>query len=626
MTARNPRPAPAVSLTVLALSIALAACGSVAPTPSGPPDAPTNVSTAPGPGYVTVAWDHPGARVSHFVVQREDVDTGETTQLALRSVEVGAAQRRYHDLDAELGVTYAYGVVAVGEEGASEPARGGDARIEPGVDLLVGTNDRRYDDGIGTAFVVYYVLPSDVLTDPDASVQVTIGGPAGWNDGGAVEFGLGPSSPGRTDGFSLVSRNTVDAVAGTYALAVTVTRDGAAETYTAEATLTDASFKLGPATDVVVDVTPAGGVAVSWSPPSGTLSSVVSLWRGDYERLVATHRFVAGTSYVFEGVALDDGVHQVEVAPVNVDLSGYPIKTEPFGLAYDAKAFAVGDIASPACTAPDQRVAVPDGALDAAIRTRLATPSGDLTCTDLALLGWLVADEAGIATLEGLQYATNLSYLSLWGNDVSDLTPLAGLTGLTGLNVDRNPLDGTDALAGLVELTYLSVGGTGITDLGVVAAMTELELLYAWSNAIDDLSPLAGLERLELVDVSDNQLSDVAPVATLASLRRLVVSWNPLVDVSPVAGLTDLRELRLAGVGLVDAAFVAELASLEVLDLGHNELTSLVPLVQAAGLRAGSFVEARHNRLDLDDPAVQASIQALLDRGVTLAYEPQSEE
>lgn len=604
----------------------LAACAT-GPVPAGPPDAPRNVTTVPGPGYVVVSWEHDGTGVSSFLVERTGGAVGSVARstVAPSTVdEVGAEARSFVDLDVEPEAAYAYTVTAVGPRGPSETvaAAGGTVTVAMGVDLMVGTNDRRYDDGTGTIFIVYYVFPRSVQDDPTATFHVTIEGPAGWNSGDAITFSLAAGGASRTNGWGFLSRNTVDAVAGAYTVTVDVVRPAGTETFSASTELIEPNFQLGGPTEMSVSVG-VDSVDAAWTPPAGTRSHIVSLWRGAYGSIVGTFEIIGGTAaHTFIGVALDDGLHQVEIAPLNVDLTTYPIRVEPFGLSYDVRPFMVGDAVSPLCSSADEVVAIADTALEAAVRSAIGATAGPLTCSDLAVLTSLEARDAGITSIEGIEYANHLTFLGLSGNAVSDLAPLSGLVALTGLNLDLNPIPGIDALEDLINLRYLSIGGTPTSDLTVVAGMAELELLYAWETLPTDLDALAGLANLELLDVGSGQVTDIGAVAQLPSLERLLLGSNPIADLTPLDGLTNLRELDLSGVGVDEISFLGAYTQLAFLRLDDNDLTSITPLAENLTL-ADAVVLVRNNLLDLTDQAVLDDIAALIARGVDLEYEPQ---
>lgn len=129
----------------IATVVALGACGDGGTGGADtPPAAPSNVTATPGPGYVDVSWDHDGERLTGFVIERRELDAATTTaentspmvvpQLlaapaavaTLESVEVGsvdAEARSFRDDSVETGVSYRYGVRAIGAGGTSSALR-----------------------------------------------------------------------------------------------------------------------------------------------------------------------------------------------------------------------------------------------------------------------------------------------------------------------------------------------------------------------------------------------------------------------------------------------------------------------------------------------------------------------
>ena len=164
--------------------------------------------------------------------------------------------------------------------------------------------------------------------------------------------------------------------------------------------------------------------------------------------------------------------------------------------------------------------------------------------------------------------------LSLWGNRISDLSPLSTLTGLNGLN-----------LAG---------------------------------NAIADLSPLAGLTRLTSLNLGGNEISDLSPLAGLVSLTELKLYDNRIVDLSPLAGLIGLTELSLRGNEVEDVAPLADLANLKVLLLADNRIADISPLLDNPGLAEGDRVDLANNPLDM--ASVDTHAATLSARGIEVQH------
>ena len=93
-------------------------------------------------------------------------------------------------------------------------------------------------------------------------------------------------------------------------------------------------------------------------------------------------------------------------------------------------------------------VLFPDAGLDAAIREALGKAVQDkITTKELAKFVELDCYRCGIQDLTGLEYVTNLTFLKLHSNQISDVSPLASLTNLTELYLTGNPLDLNDIQA-----------------------------------------------------------------------------------------------------------------------------------------------------------------------------------
>ena len=171
-----------------------------------------------------------------------------------------------------------------------------------------------------------------------------------------------------------------------------------------------------------------------------------------------------------------------------------------------------------------QPVHFPDPNLRVAIRDALNQPDGvPLNVQRMRQLTRLdVPPDSQIRDLAGLEYATNLTYLALGGNEITDLTPIAGL----------------------VKLRFLSVWGSPISDLSPITNLTELTRLYlGYCRTIADITPLANLTNLGFLQLRGNRIVDVTPLANLANLSELLLDNNRIVDATPLANLTRLESL-----------------------------------------------------------------------------------
>ncbi|MDE2888407.1 MAG: hypothetical protein OXR72_09325 [Gemmatimonadota bacterium] len=103
-------------------------------------------------------------------------------------------------------------------------------------------------------------------------------------------------------------------------------------------------------------------------------------------------------------------------------------------------------------------VTIPDANLRAFIEASLGKSSGaPITEAEMATLDSLDGDNAGISAVAGLETAVNLTYLSLNGNDIEDISALSGLIGLRVLILRANRI--SDILP-LVANTGLGNGDT----------------------------------------------------------------------------------------------------------------------------------------------------------------------
>ncbi|MFC2083414.1 leucine-rich repeat domain-containing protein, partial [Candidatus Bipolaricaulota bacterium] len=232
---------------------------------------------------------------------------------------------------------------------------------------------------------------------------------------------------------------------------------------------------------------------------------------------------------------------------------------------------------------------VPDPGLEAAIRDKIGKPTGDLTQADLeAMTGTLTAYELGISNLEGIQYCTGLTNLNLRTNSIpdADLSLLSGLTGLTYLNLSQN----------------------GLTNIGPLSGLSNLTSLYLTGNTISNVSPLSGLSSLDgVLALNNNNITNIAPLAGLTALLEggwsLDLRFNAVNDLSPLSGIGGPRYLYLSG----------------------NNIADISPLSELSKVAVENIVLLDRNSLDITCPTGPARqlIQTLLDRGISVDWEPQ---
>ena len=242
---------------------------------------------------------------------------------------------------------------------------------------------------------------------------------------------------------------------------------------------------------------------------------------------------------------------------------------------------------------PGAFVRIPDPNLRAAIAEALGkNPNAPITVEEmerLRKLGDPNAPDKGIQDLTGLQFATNLDRLVLgwWGgkgNQVSDLSPIAGLINLRRLFLHNNPVSDISPLRGLKNLTELSITHTLVSDISPVKGLTNLTWLEADHTLVTDLSPVAGLINLERLEFANKNLSDISPIAGLINLKRIHCWGHAISDISPLVGLTKLERINFCGGNISDLTPLASLTSLKELYLAGEEISDISPIAGLTGL------------------------------------------
>jgi len=137
--------------------------------------------------------------------------------------------------------------------------------------------------------------------------------------------------------------------------------------------------------------------------------------------------------------------------------------------------------------------------------------------------------------------------LTISGNDITDLSPLATLTKVGNLQISNNPLLAN--LNGLENLEtseggFVIIQNESLTDLTGLSGLKESTgFTYILNNS--SLATLDGLENLETVETfyldSNPILSDISAVSNLQELNNLQIIGNPLItNVDPFINITTI--------------------------------------------------------------------------------------
>ena len=168
-------------------------------------------------------------------------------------------------------------------------------------------------------------------------------------------------------------------------------------------------------------------------------------------------------------------------------------------------------------------VIFPDKALESAVRAEIGKPFGMLTQADLIQVRSLDGRSLNIRDLSGIEYCTNLEWLDLDTNLISDITPLEQL------GRPENPFDS--------PLYYLNLDSNQVTYIGPLAGLLNLRGVSLFANQIADLGPLVtnaqngGLGAGDYIILDQSTMNDEAlnvdiPLLTSYNIN-IILGENP---------------------------------------------------------------------------------------------------
>lgn len=200
-------------------------------------------------------------------------------------------------------------------------------------------------------------------------------------------------------------------------------------------------------------------------------------------------------------------------------------------------------------------------------------------------------DMAGAIELIHTLEPQSLKLLTDW-NDISFIGILTNLEELT-LGLYGQTVSDLTPLHGLPKLNRLVLCRTKVADLNQLKGLSGLEQLEFESTKITDLKFLDGLSKIrELSLVDEESLADLTPLKGLSELRKLSIQNVPVTDLTPLKGLPELCALRLSHTKVSDLTPLKELPKLERLYLDDAEGMDLSPLKGTSiSIIIGKFTE-----------------------------------
>lgn len=184
---------------------------------------------------------------------------------------------------------------------------------------------------------------------------------------------------------------------------------------------------------------------------------------------------------------------------------------------------------------------VEDLALDPSNAMDLSPLSG---LTTLKVLG---LNCASVVDLEPLGQLKGLERLVISHARAPELAFLANLDMLQAFELLASTDVDLDKLVQYApQLTTLSLYDCGVTKITPLGSLSQLRSLSVYHNLVDDVSPLKSLTGLEGLNLNNNCIEDITPLAGLVNLLELDLSENQIRDMSALAGMRKLEYLDLS--------------------------------------------------------------------------------
>jgi len=175
----------------------------------------------------------------------------------------------------------------------------------------------------------------------------------------------------------------------------------------------------------------------------------------------------------------------------------------------------------------------PNPNLEAAVREVIKIPSGPIDKSSLARVTVLQVTNEGIDKINGLEQCSNLRFLNLGSNRITDISPLADLMNLKVLQLDSNRITDISPLANLTGLTSLLITNNQITDITPLANLTNLTMLWLNNNRVTDILPLVdnrGFGKEDKIYIQGNPLNGASCYGYIPMLkgRGVIVEHDSL--------------------------------------------------------------------------------------------------
>jgi len=200
-----------------------------------------------------------------------------------------------------------------------------------------------------------------------------------------------------------------------------------------------------------------------------------------------------------------------------------------------------------------------------------------------------------LKTITPIEEATNLKFVILNQNELTDVSSLKNLLKLEAVQMAKNKIKSIDFVKSLPSLTVLDAAQNAILDLSPLIGAIQLEELTLTSQSgtkrlgLIDISPLKGLSNLFYLMLGNNSIKDITPLKGLTSLNVLSLSNNDLVGINEIKDLVSLRSLYVKRNHIAEIDVIRRFSNIQTLSASDNNITDCSALKSLSGIKKLTF-------------------------------------
>jgi small GTP-binding protein len=213
------------------------------------------------------------------------------------------------------------------------------------------------------------------------------------------------------------------------------------------------------------------------------------------------------------------------------------------------------------------------------------------TLSDLIYLDLSDNSITDISVLDGMR---SIIHLYLSNNSITDISALEGMRSIIHLDLSNNSITDISALEGMRSITNLILSHNSITDISALEGMRSITYLYLYNNSITDISALEGMRSITNLILSHNSITDISALEGMRSITHLYLYNNSITDISALEGMRSITNLYLYNNSITDISVLEGMRSITHLDLSNNSITDISAL---EGMRSITKLDLSENSI-----------------------------